>query len=77
MPVLQSAKDTVQQFSPISSTDIVESDNDFYVHVDLPGIHPNDLDISINNGFLDIKAERRQIHEDDIWLVRQHRTLFR
>ena len=63
---MQRANDSVQHFSPFFSADIVESLDDFHVHVDLPGVNPNDLDISVVNGFLNIKAERRQKHEEDV-----------
>ena len=63
---MQRANDSVQHFSPIFSADIVESLDDFHVHVDLPGVNPNDLDISVVNGFLNIKVELRQKHEEDV-----------
>jgi len=42
------------------AADVVEGDNDFHVHVDLPGVAPEDLDMNVANGFLHIKAERKQ-----------------
>lgn len=49
---------------PIMSTDLTESDQQYNVHVDLPGVEPSDLDISIADNFLVIKAERKQVHEE-------------
>ena len=41
--------------------DLVESDGDFHIHADLPGVQPEDLDISIvdNNKYLVLAAERK------------------
>jgi len=50
--------------TPIMNTDLVESEKDFYVHVDLPGVEPTDLDVSIADKFLVLKAERKQSHEE-------------
>lgn len=44
--------------------DMVESENDYKIHVDLPGVNPEDLDVSITNKFLVIKAERKSSHEE-------------
>jgi HSP20 family protein len=46
------------------SADIEEGPNDFHVHVDLPGVHMDDLDITVSNGRLNITAERREIHRE-------------
>jgi HSP20 family protein len=45
------------------SADLIESANDFHVHVDLPGAE--NLDISVDNGVLSISAERKVMHEID------------
>lgn len=55
----------MRQFAPILKADIVESENDFHVNCDLPGVHKDDLDVSIENGCLSIKAERKATHEED------------
>ena len=60
------SQETVREFAPILSADIIESENDFHVHVDLPGVHASDLDVQMANGFLTIKAIRRQVHENDV-----------
>ena len=78
---------TLNQFSPILSADIVESEHDYHVHVDLPGkleltldilnrrhsdvqkisigVHPEDIEVTVLNGFLKIRAERRQVYHED------------
>eukprot|EP01034_Spumella_vulgaris_P027883 gene27883-34666_t len=50
---------------PLMSADLVESDKDFNVHVDLPGVSEQDLDISIQDRTLVIKAERKIVNEED------------
>eukprot|EP00981_Chlorochromonas_danica_P016311 scaffold16684_cov576-Ochromonas_danica.AAC.1 len=48
------------------STDLVESENDYHIHVDLPGIAPEDVEVSIvdNNKAVLIQAERKAVHEE-------------
>jgi HSP20 family protein len=60
--------DIMKSYSPLLNTDLVESDTDFHLSIDLPGIDPKDMEVSIedthsNNKILRIKAERRQAHE--------------
>ena len=64
----------MSKFSPILSADIVESNEDFHVFVDLPGVHKNALSVSIDqgvgdNGSLHIEANRDDISEDDTEMV--------
>lgn len=60
-PMQNLTKDLV----PIMSTDLIETEQGFNINVDLPGVDPNDLDISIVEKFLIIKAERKQVHEQN------------
>lgn len=53
-----------KQLTPILSADLVESETDFHIHVDLPGVDKEDLDISFSEGNLIIKAERKNRHEN-------------
>jgi HSP20 family protein len=47
------------------STDLIESDQEYQVHVDLPGVDPADLDVTIEeNKYLVLKAERKHVHEE-------------
>ena len=39
--------------------DIVENENDLVLHADVPGIEPKDIDISMENGTLTLKGERK------------------
>ena len=62
-PALAHSRESLVDFSPILSADIIEGRDDFHVYVDLPGVHMDDLDITINDGKLNISAERRQMHK--------------
>lgn len=53
----------MKPIAPLLSSDLVESDNAYTVMVDLPGVDPADLDLSIENNVLVMKAERRHRHE--------------
>lgn len=55
--------EAVQPLTPLMSADLIESENDFHVHVDLPGVE--NLEISVDNGILSISAERKVLHEID------------
>jgi len=50
-------------FAPLLTADIIEFDTDYQVHVDLPGIKKEDLDISFSDGHMTIKAERKEFRE--------------
>jgi HSP20 family protein len=51
--------------SYMMSTDLIESEKDFQVYVDLPGVDPADLEVAIEeNKFLTLKAERKHVHEE-------------
>ena len=66
-PAMRRSRESLADFSPILSADIIEGLDDFHVYVDLPGVHMDDLDITIKDGRLNICAERRQVHKvDDI-----------
>jgi HSP20 family protein len=43
------------------ATDLIETEKEFQVHCDLPGVQNEDVDISVNDGFLVLKAERKAI----------------
>lgn len=44
--------------------DVAESDNAFEVHMDLPGVRPEDVEISFENNMLTIRGQRRDEHEE-------------
>lgn len=51
-------------FSPFLGADLVENDKNYMLEVDLPGVEPKNVDVSIDNNSLNIKAERKFAHED-------------
>lgn len=52
-----------QPLAPLMSADLIESDTDFHIHADLPGVE--DLDISINQNVVNITGNRKVVHEVD------------
>ena len=49
---------------PELKADVIERENDFQVHVDLPGVNKEDVELTVANGMVHIKAERSQSHEE-------------
>ncbi len=41
------------------AVDIREDDNSYLIHADVPGIKPADIDVSLEDGVLTIRGERR------------------
>ena len=56
--------DITKSVSPLLSMDLVENDNDFKVLADLPGVDPSEIDLTIEQNALVMKAERKHEHED-------------
>ena len=48
----------------LPSLDVSETKNDIVVKVELPGVDPKDIDISLSDGMLTIKGERKQEREE-------------
>jgi len=59
---LKKGTDGEAQWLP--SLDISETSNDLVVKTELPGMDPKDIDISLNDGMLTIKGERKQEKEE-------------
>jgi len=51
------------QLSSLLSTDLVETENEFRMMVDLPGVDPKDLQLTLDNDVLEMKAERKFSNE--------------
>lgn len=47
------------------AVDIKEEDNRYLIHADVPGIKPEDIDVSMEDGVLTIKGERKFDKEED------------
>jgi HSP20 family protein len=48
----------------LPALDVSETKNDFVVKAEMPGLDPKDLDISLTNGVLTIKGEKKQEKEE-------------
>lgn len=56
----------LKQFAPLLSADLIESESDYHIHLDLPGVQKEDLDIQVSDGTVSIKAERKyEVDEKD------------
>ena len=75
-PVLQSQRQEMAPYQKILLADLIETPTSFEVHCDLPGCNPADLDVSILNNRLYIKAERRHVHAKDFNTVHHMETSF-
>jgi HSP20 family protein len=57
------------------SLDVSETKNEIVVKAEVPGMDPKDIDISLSNGTLTIKGEKKQEREEkeeDYHLVERH-----
>jgi HSP20 family protein len=56
--------------------DVVQKKDDYEVRASVPGIKPEEIDVSIEDNVLTIKAEKKTESEteDENYLVREHRT---
>jgi HSP20 family molecular chaperone IbpA len=72
--LLQRAKANIANLNPVLMTDIVEGPDDFHVQVDLPGIEVTNLDVTVANGCLNIRAERKRAHDarTNTWSTTRH-----
>lgn len=43
--------------------DVAETENSFQVSADIPGVSPEDIEISLHNGLLTVRGERKFDHE--------------
>ena len=43
----------------VPAVDIKEEDNRFVIHADIPGVDPKDIEITMEDGILTLKGERR------------------
>lgn len=55
--------ETMKPLAPLMSADLIESDNDYHLHVDMPGVE--NLNITSENRVLTVTAERKVKHEND------------
>jgi HSP20 family protein len=48
----------------LPSVDVSETKNDLVIKAEMPGLDPKDIDISMNNGYLTIKGEKKNGKEE-------------
>jgi len=49
----------------VPAVDIIEEQGRFVLRADVPGINPDDIDVSMDNGILSIAGERHAIASED------------
>jgi HSP20 family protein len=54
---------STKPFSPILNVDLIEMEDKFEVHADLPGVSEDDLDVSVENHHLVIKGHRERNYD--------------
>ncbi len=60
--------------------DIYEKDNKYYIEMEVPGFNKEDIDISLKDGNLTVKAEKKMSNEekdDDKKYLRKERSYMR
>ncbi len=53
--------------------DAYRKDDTFYVHLDLPGVRPDDVDLTVERNVLTVHAERRGANGDGVELIANER----
>ncbi len=58
---------------PVSKmrTDIKETDTGYELSVDMPGFEKKDINLSLDNGYLTLKAEKQEKEEDGKYIRRE------
>ena len=49
----------------VPAGDIKEEDKAYVIHADVPGVKPDDIDVSMEHGMLTIKGERKEDKEEE------------
>jgi len=55
---------TEEESEFLPALDLAETDNELVVKCEVPGLEPKDIDISISDGMLTIKGEKKQEREE-------------
>ena len=53
-----------ESWVPVPPVDLVERDNAYEVHADLPGIDEKDIEVKVSNGVLTIKGQKQEDKEE-------------
>jgi HSP20 family protein len=62
---LQSDESTVESGNWVPAVDIKEEADRFILHVDVPGVEPDKIEVSMENNILTIKGNRETVHKED------------
>jgi HSP20 family protein len=56
--------------------DVVEEENNLIVHATMPGVKPEDIDVTLEDNIVTIKGktETEEEHKEGEYLMREHRT---
>ena len=57
------ANKNLNSLAPLLTVDLIESESDFHIHADLPGVNAEDLELTLDGKNLVIKAERKHVHK--------------
>ena len=49
----------------VPAVDIKEEDNAYIIHADVPGVKPEEIDVTMEHGMLTIKGERKEDTEEE------------
>ena len=49
----------------VPAVDIKETDKEFVIHADIPGVDPDDIDVHMEDGMLSIKGERESESKEE------------
>jgi len=63
-PTLGDEESRVVTSQWIPPVDIVEERDRFVLRADVPGVKPEDIEVTVENGMLTIKGERKEEHEE-------------
>lgn len=47
------------------AVDVVEEENRYVLHADVPGVDPKDIEITLENGVLTVRGHRKARHEEN------------
>lgn len=65
MPNLFDENSRIATSQWLPSVDIKENEKQFTITADIPGVEPKDIDVSMENGMLTIKGERKTEKKDE------------
>jgi len=49
----------------IPAVDVIEEDNRYVLHADVPGVDPNDIEITLENSVLTVRGHRQATREEE------------